>query len=464
MNRMSWKRGARAVGLALLWAVNGVSAASGMTATTGMTTATGMNAAAQTPQDVQLQEQGVTAYQKGDYQAALDAFDTAYLQRADRLGARAVETLQLWSWIGWSQEGLGQHGLAHLSFQIEQDAVEQFAGPQSLDAALLLAYGGVALRGMGKLAEADAAFQQAVERLDLLVPQGTSNTAWVLQQQGRLAAAAGNDARAVPLLQRSLTLYRAVLGADTAELAPNEEDLGNAHFHAGQFNRALPLYQAALAGYQLSYGPNSPAALRLNADLAHVYKASGGFSSYHLFREYGVSDFDASLAYDRRYVEGFLANQQAAFQTLDTDGKVRYNLQARNETLPRDGVHQARGERGGHPAAGAPRTAPGLRHLLRASTHVGPAVPRRVPGLPVCRAVSRLRPADRQSRTRTPDPAPPDRETGQQDPEDVQTAGLTESGYTGIGESAYDTPLRSVSEAIPVDPTGSGQASSWALL
>ena len=325
MNRVSWKRGARAVGLALLWAGNGVSAAS------GMTTATGMTAAAQTPQDVQLQEQGVTAYQKGDYQVALDAFDTAYLQRADRLGARAVETLQLWSWIGWSQEGLGQHGLAHLSFQIEQDAVEQFAGPQSLDAALLLAYGGVALRGMGKLAEADAAFQQAVERLDLLVPQGTSNTAWVLQQQGRLAAAAGNDARAVPLLQRSLTLYRAVLGADAAELAPNEEDLGNAHFHAGQFNRALPLYQAALAGYQLSYGPNSPAALRLNADLAHVYKASGGFSSYHLFREYGVSDFDASLAYDRRYVEGFLANQQAAFQTLDTDGKVRYNLQARNE-------------------------------------------------------------------------------------------------------------------------------------
>ncbi len=297
MNRVSWRRRARAVGLVLLWGGSGVPVA------------------AQTSQDVQLQEQGVAAYWKGDYQAALDAFNRAYLSRAERLGVQAVDTLQLWNWIGWSEVYLGQYGLAQLAFQIEQKAIEQFAGPESLDAALLLAYGGVALRGLGRPAEADAAFRQAVERLDRLVPQGTVDTAWVLQQQGQLAVASGEDARAQPLLQRSLRLYRNALGVAAAELAPLEETLGDLYDRHWPTDQALPLYQEALTGYTHSYGPDHPSSVRLYGDLARAHRKS--------------NDFETALTYDRRYTQGFLANQQTAFQTLDTEGKVRYNLQAR---------------------------------------------------------------------------------------------------------------------------------------
>ncbi|MFC4454721.1 CHAT domain-containing protein [Deinococcus sonorensis] len=274
---------------------------------------------ADVPSDVLQAAQAVAAYQQSDFPSALKAFQAAYAARAARLGAESVETLQLLTWIGWTDEQLGQPAEALQAFQQEQAVLERVIGAASLDSALLVAYIGVAQRDLGQLDAADAAFRQALERLDRLVPQGTENTAWVLQQRGRLAVQRSDDAVALPLLQRSLSVYRAALGLDAPELAPLDEDLANVFARARRFSEALPLYAAALAGYQRSYGPDHPFAARIYAALAQTYRQSS------------VSDFGKSLAYDRLYIGAFLANQQAAFQTLDTDGKVRYNQQLRSE-------------------------------------------------------------------------------------------------------------------------------------
>ncbi|MFC4425220.1 CHAT domain-containing protein [Deinococcus navajonensis] len=272
-------------------------------------------------QDIVLEAQGRADEVQRQYQKALDAYQAALPLRVSRLGAEAEETIALLESIGAVWYHLGQPQQALAAFSQALAGAQKRAGVTSLRATGLLAAVGTLQLELNQLDAAHTSLTRALAQQEALVKPGNLDTGWMLFTLGRLRTRTGEPERARDDLLRALGLYQAALGPDDPELALVQETLGLVEVRLRLVPEALVHLSAALASNRRTYGPTHAVTARLYDALAQLYTSGPP----------GTTDNLKALSYSSLYVQAFFANQQSAFQSLDNEGKLRYNAQAHRQ-------------------------------------------------------------------------------------------------------------------------------------
>lgn len=271
--------------------------------------------------DLVLEAQGRADEAQGRYQKALDAYQAALPLRVARLGAEAEETVHLLERIGGVWYHLGQPMQALAAFSQALAGEQKRGGSASLRATGLLAVVGTLQLELNQLDASRTSLTRALAQQEALVKPGDLDTGWMLFGLGRLWARTGENVRAREDLLRALGLYQAALGPDDPELALVQETLGLVEARLRLIPEALGHLSAALEANRRTYGPTHAVTARLYDALAQLYTSGPP----------GMIDNLKALEYSSLYVQAFFANQQSAFQSLDNEGKLRYNAQTHRQ-------------------------------------------------------------------------------------------------------------------------------------
>ncbi|UBV44123.1 CHAT domain-containing protein (plasmid) [Deinococcus taeanensis] len=268
--------------------------------------------------DVTLEAQGQLHDDQGRLQDALAAYQAALALRITRLGPDASESVRLLEKIGSAWYRLGRPAEALDAFEQALAGTQRQGDAAPLQVAELGAVVGTLHLELGQLEQARDRLTGALAQLEALVPAGNLTTGWVLFTLGRLEVRSARDPQARDALQRALDLYQRELGPVDPETAGVAEALGLTELRLRLTSQALQHLTGALEVYRKTYGPEHPATARQYAALAQLYSSAPP----------GIFDNLKALEFSRLYVQAFLTHQQAAFQTLDNEGKVRYNALA----------------------------------------------------------------------------------------------------------------------------------------
>ncbi|MDY6783290.1 MAG: CHAT domain-containing tetratricopeptide repeat protein [Cyanobacteriota bacterium] len=301
---------------------------------------------------LQLNEQIVRLYQRGQYAEAIPLAQRALEIRENALGSEHLHVATSLNNLAELYKVTGNYSAAQTLFQRSLEIRENALGDEHPDIALALNNLAALYKATGNYSAAETLYQRALEIWEnalggehlhvattlnnlaaLYKVTGNYNAAEALYQRSlailekslgtkhehfyfattlknlaSLYQAQKNYSAAEALYQRSLAISEKIWGTENPHFATNLNDLASLYHDLGNYNAAEPLYQRSLDILEKTLGTDHPDFASTLNNLALLYKAMGNYSSAQTLFQRSLTIWENALGTEHPNVAVSLKN------------------------------------------------------------------------------------------------------------------------------------------------------------